>query len=215
MGIIRQGILGGFRKKTGAVVGAYHRGQDTIRGLPRISKKAPTPVQMDQRQKFGLVTKFLSRISPLIDQGFAVVSGFTSPMNNAVTYHLNNAIKGVSPNFSLDLTKLKFSSGKLARAAEALVESTTPGKLKFTWEHELADGKDIDGTDVLTVLAYNPAKEQFVSMRTQVPRSAKTYSLSMPASFSLDLVHCYLSFNSMRKRKVVSDSQYCGTVTLI
>jgi hypothetical protein len=63
MGILRQGVLGGFRKKTGTVVGASHRGQDIIRGLPRISKKAPSKGQLDQRTKYGLVKKFLNRIS--------------------------------------------------------------------------------------------------------------------------------------------------------
>jgi hypothetical protein len=215
MGILRQGVLGGFRNKTGTVVGANYRGQDTIRGLPRISKKAPSKGQLDQRMKFGLVTKFLSRISHLINPGFAAATGITSPMNEAVDYHLNNAITGVSPNFSLDLTKLKFSSGKLLTADDLLVESTTPGKLKFSWTHDSQDSSEVDSKDLLTVLAYNPSKGRFVSMRTQVPRSAKTYSLSIPANFSLDLLHCYLSFNSTGIRNLVSDTQYAGTVTAI
>jgi hypothetical protein len=52
MGIIRQGILGGFRKKTGSVVGAYWRKLDVIRGLPRKSSKPPTIAQLNQQLKF-------------------------------------------------------------------------------------------------------------------------------------------------------------------
>lgn len=168
MGILRQGVLGGFRKKTGTVVGASHRGQDIIRGLPRISKKTPSKGQLDQRTKFGLVIKFLSRIGHLINPGFAAAAGITSAINEAVDYHLNNAIKGTSPNFSLDLTKLKFSSGRLLTVDDLLVESTTPGKLKFIWTHDSQDSSEVDSTDLLTVLAYNPAKGRFVSMHTQV-----------------------------------------------
>lgn len=51
MGIIRGGILGGFRNKAGAVIGSYWRTLD-IKGLPCISGKAPTQKQLDQRAKF-------------------------------------------------------------------------------------------------------------------------------------------------------------------
>ncbi|RZK61166.1 MAG: hypothetical protein EOO95_16865, partial [Pedobacter sp.] len=67
MGLIKQGILGGFRKKTGTVVGAYWRKLDVIRALPRNSGKGATQLQINQQLKFGLVTSFLSNISGLID----------------------------------------------------------------------------------------------------------------------------------------------------
>ena len=83
MGIIRGRILGGFRKKAGAVIGAYWRSLDVIKGLPRISNKPPTQAQIDQRLKFALVTGFFSYVSDLIDVGYKALSGVETPMNVA------------------------------------------------------------------------------------------------------------------------------------
>lgn len=217
MGVIRQGILGGFSSKTGSVVGAHHRGQDTIRALPRKSKKAATQAQKDQRIKFGLVTDFLGRIESLIDVGYALAgSKITTPMNEAVSFHLNRAIKGVSPNFTFDFTKLSFSSGRLQLPTTIEVESTLgTGKLKFSWLHDEEDDKRINGTDMVTVLVYNPVKDKIVYKRNAVARSVKTYGLTLPADFSLDEVYCYISFNSKDKKNLVSNTHYAGKLAIV
>ncbi|MBE9601874.1 DUF6266 family protein [Pedobacter sp. MC2016-24] len=216
MGIIKQGILGGFANKTGSVVGAYHRGQDTIRALPRNSGKAPSQAQKDQRLKFGLVTGFLGRISNLIDNGYAAAGAkITTAMNEAVSLHLKSAVTGLSPNFTFNYAKLIFSKGKLLMAQSVLADSIAGGKVKFSWDHVEQDDKLIDGTDLVTILIYNPAKDRFVSVRDAVARSAKSYSMSIPADFSLDDVHCYISFSSVKKRNLVSDSLYVGLLPVV
>lgn len=215
MGIIRQGILGGFRKKVGSVVGAYHRGQDTIRSLPRKSNKAATQVQKDQRFKFALVTDTVGRIGSLIDKGYAAAGAkITTPMNEAVRYHLTNAVVGMSPGFTFDYTKLVFSKGKLVMAQSVLADSIAGNKVKFSWDHVEQDDKLVDATDMVNVLIYNPAKDRFVSMIAAVARSAKSYTMSIPADFSLDEVHCYISFSSVKKRNLVSNSLYIGLLPL-
>lgn len=216
MGIIKQGVLGGFANKTGAVVGAYHRGQDTIRALPRKTNKAPTQVQKDQRFKFALVTGVISRIDSLVDVGYALPgSKITTAVNEAVKYHLTNAVTGVSPNFMFDYTKLRFSTGNLEMAQSVLVDSIAATKVKFSWDHVEQDSKKIDGTDMVSVLIYNPAKDRFVYMRNAIARSAKTLTMSIPADFSLDEVHCYIAFNSVIKKNLVSKSLYIGLLPLI
>jgi len=70
MGIINHGILGGFRKKVGPVVGTHWRSLAVIKALPRVGGKARSTLQLDQQLKFGMVSRFLSRISPLVDIGF-------------------------------------------------------------------------------------------------------------------------------------------------
>jgi hypothetical protein len=214
MGIIKQGILGGFANKTGSVVGAYHRGQDTIRALPRKSNKASSQAQKDQRLKFALVTGILSRVDALIDTGYALAgSKVTTAMNEAVSYHLLHAVKGVSPNFTFDYAKLRFSSGK-QEAAPGWDVSAVGNKVKFSWEYLNQDDSRIDGTDLVSVLIYNPAKDKFVSKRKAVARSVKSYELSIPAEFSLDEVHCYMSFSSVLKKNQVSDTMYLGLLPL-
>jgi hypothetical protein len=206
MGIIRNGILGGFRKKVGAITGAFWKDLNVIKALPKISNKPPTQAQTSHRTKFGLVTAFLSELSELIDEGYSS-SGSKSGMNEAVAYHMKNAVLGVSPNFTIDYTKVRFSTGKLAIPSTFSVDTVTAGKVDFNWSLE-ADNKYRDATDMINVLAYNPTKQQSVSLTAAAPRSAKTFSLQMPLDFVGDEVHCFFSFTSVKKKKFHSKSVY-------
>lgn len=207
MGIIKNGILGGFRKKVGNISGAFWRDLNVIKTLPKASGKPATQKQIDQRNKFGLVTGFLSSMSDLIDTGYMKGSS-TSPMNEAVAYHLQHAITGVAPNFTLDYTKLKFSSGKLSIPATFSVDVTASGKIDFNWSADGADHKYKDATDVINVLVYNPTKNQFVSLMGAASRSALKVVLQMPLDFVGDSVYCYFSFSSTKKKNLNSKSVY-------
>ena len=215
MGIIRQGILGGFRKKTGSVVGAYWRTLDTIRGLPRKSGKAPTEAQLLQQSRFGIVTQALSWISPLIDVGFKAKAKIKTPMNLAVEYHLENALHEVAGELAFDYTQLRFSQGPLSPATLVDVISPALAKIKFSWAIEGNNHKHQDITDMVSVMAYNPVKRRYVMMLGVVPRSALTYTLDVPAAWSGDMVMCYYSLSSVKTKKLVSDSEYLGTIPVL
>lgn len=208
MGIIRKGILGGFRKKTGTVAGAYVRGQDIIRSLPRVSNKPPTVLQLNQRNKFGLVTSSLSAISEWIDMAYKKGSGRTTSMNKAVRDHLKDAVIGVGPNFTFDYTKLKFSTGKLSVPSVFGLDTISPAQVDFNWSLDGPDSKYKDATDVINVMVYNPSKDQYVSLMAAAPRSALTYSLPLPLDFVGDSIHCFFSFSSTKVKNLHSKSVY-------
>jgi hypothetical protein len=216
MGIIRQGILGGFRNKTGAVVGSYWRTLDVIKGMPRISGKAPTQLQLDQRAKFKLVTSYFAWIGDLIAVGYKSLSSIDTPMNVAVSHHLKEAITGVSPNFSLDFTKVMFSQGRLALPYNTGATSTDAAELDFTWSTEITkDNIYKQGSDMLSILVYNPMMFEFTTLHNVAPRSAGTYKMSLPVEFSGEGVHCYLAFNSVNRKDFASKSKYVGLVTVL
>ncbi|WP_316814474.1 DUF6266 family protein [Pedobacter nyackensis] len=210
MGIIRQGILGGFRNKTGSVVGAAWRNLDVIRGLPRKSNKPATELQIEQRTKFGLVTEFLTAMTEFIEEGYKKGSGSASAMNEAVAYHLKNAVTGIAPNFTIDYTKLQFSKGSLSVPSISTVDTVTPASVDFNWSLDGPNSRYKDDTDVINVLAFNPTKKQFVALRAAAPRSALNYSLMLPLDFVGDSVHCFFSFTSKKKKKLNSKSVYIG-----
>jgi hypothetical protein len=207
MGIIRKGILGGFKNKVGTVVGSSYRNKDVIKSLPKVSNKPPTVLQTNQRIKFGIITAYLSRISDFIDDRYKK-TGATSSMNEAVSYHLKHAMLGVAPNFTIDYPKLQFSSGKLANPATYSVDTVTAGKVDFNWSLDGVNSKYHDATDVINVLAYNADKDKFVAVLAAAPRSALTFSLQMPPDFVGDEVYCYFSFSSTKKSNLHSDSEY-------
>lgn len=214
MGLIKQGILGGFRKKTGTVVGAFWRKLDVIRALPRSNGKAPTQLQLNQQIKFGLVTSFLSNISSLIDDGFKNSGSIATPMNLAVAYHLKEAITGIEPDFEMDLPKVMFSAGRLELPEEFTVNVVAGGLVTITWTHTAQDDKFIDGTDVLQVLVYNTSKQKFLKQKTTIARAEKAYELQLPANYVGDEVHLYVGFKSVIKKMLHSDSEYLGSSTV-
>ncbi|MHA4896273.1 DUF6266 family protein [Pedobacter sp. PWIIR3] len=215
MGIIRGGILGGFRNKAGSVIGSYWRRLDIIKGLPRISGKAPTQKQIDQRIKFGLVTGFCSWMGDLIDAGYKGLSEIETPMNLAVSYHLKEAVLGVSPNFTLDYTKVAFSQGKLNLPRNLAAVSTSAAELDFSWLNYGNEGKFQDDSDRISILVFHPASYEFVIVKNIAARSAEAYTLSLPVEFSGDPVHVYVAFNSTITPELVSKTKYLGLITVM
>ena len=215
MGLIKLGILGGFRKKTGTVVGAYWRRLDTIRALPRNSGKAPTQAQLNQQLKFKLVTEFLSNVSPLIDVGFKSANSILTPMNLAVAYHLKEAITGLEPNFELDLSKVKFSEGKLDLPLEMTAVAAAGSVMQISWLHTETDDKFVDATDMINLLAYNAVKQKFIRAALVAERSELSYNFQLPANFAGDVVHVYAAFSSVKKKLFNSHSAYLGAITAV
>lgn len=216
MGKITRGFLGGFQGQLGTAYGCFWRLMDLIKAMPRKVKRAATEGQLKTRLRLALMTHLLSGISKIIEVGFqSLAIGGKSAMNAAVSYNLNNAITGVSPNFTVDFSKLLISKGKLAEPAELDVEMNQAAKVKFSWEMDPQMQKeDGEPTDTAVFVLYNPAKDKFVKYRGAVMRSELSYVLSVPASFSGDAVQCYMFFVSA-DGKSVSTSTYRDGVEII
>jgi len=212
MGIQDKGAFGGFRNKTGPLVGRIVAGQNVITAVPRKSTKPPTAKQLDQRKKFGLITAHLSGISNLIRIGYQERELRQSPMNKAVQYHLRNAVTGVSPDFQIDHAKLMYSMGKSPLPGAIEVLGVAGAKADYSWG--VSFGQHSMPTDVVTLLVYNPEKNRFVFLEGAAARSELSFSLQLPASFLGDTVHCYISFVSL-DGKVVSNSDYAGQLIVV
>lgn len=81
MGIIKQGILGGFSGKVANVVGTSWKGRAVIKSLPISVANPKTTPQVNQRNKFTEVVKFASAILaamiiPLMNRFAGNVSGY-------------------------------------------------------------------------------------------------------------------------------------------
>lgn len=213
MGKFLKGILGGFSGKVGNVIGAYWRGIDYMRSLPRKSNKPPTEAQLKQRMAFALVAGFLRPISLLIKVGFQSYKGKQTPMNAAFAYHLEHAVTGIYPNLTMDLPEVMISKGNLLAAYLPEVVSSVVGEVTFSWLNNAPVGST-NGTDRATLLLYNPAKDEFTYMEGAAPRSALTFTLEVPIDYSADVVHVWMAFVKANGKEV-SDSTYLGTVTVL
>jgi hypothetical protein len=215
MGVINKGILGGFSGKTGTVIGSSWRGQDVMRGLSRKSDKAPTPEQLEQRARFGLITHLLSRAKSAIGLGFRSALKVPTPMNVAVSDNLAKAVTGVSPNFTADPLKLSFSKGSLSQPTDASISGVVGAELKFDWSNDMEDDQ-CHPTDEVNLVVYNPVKAKFVFVRNAAMRSELTFTVQLPLTWDGDTVYAYL-FTSEPKAigKACSDTLYIGTTPVI
>ena len=66
MGIINQGILGGFSGKVGPIVGFHWKSKYYIRARAAKVSNPRTPRQQEQRGKFATASSFLKTMKPFI-----------------------------------------------------------------------------------------------------------------------------------------------------
>lgn len=214
MGIQHLGAFGGFRNKTGALVGHRTGGQNVITAIPHPSNKPPTIAQLNQRAKFGLMVGFLRRMTSLIRVGFQDArKEKQSAFSAAFSENYYKAITGVAPNFTINYPELVYSKGLLSVPYNPVAVADTPSILKISWEAYFESDSG-SATDLATIVVYNPVKGKFVKMTGAAARSALTFNLTVPPDFAGDLVHCWMSMVST-DGKTVSDSQYLGGFTIL
>lgn len=214
MGIQKWGLLGGFQNKVGPAVGHYTNGQNVVTALPHPSQKPATVPQLTQRLRFKTVVSFLSWITPLIRVGFENErEERQSAFNAAFTYNYRNALTGAYPAFVMDYPNVMYSKGRLSGPAAPEVEAAVAAELTFSWLGTIKNGVGA-ATDKATFVVYNPAKDEFEMMVGIVPRSALTYTMNLPADYSGDTVHAYMSFVAA-DGKMASNSKYLGMMVII
>ncbi|MHA7944280.1 DUF6266 family protein [Formosa sp. 3Alg 14/1] len=106
MATLNQGILGGFSGKVGPVVGSNWRGKNVLRSAPTKSTKPISPAQQRQRDKFKCVLQFLTPIKGIITETFGVAVGSKSPFNQAMSYHMREAVQQTPTGFPIDYNKV-------------------------------------------------------------------------------------------------------------
>jgi hypothetical protein len=214
MGIQHWGAFGGFQNQTGALVGHWTNGQNVITAIPHPSQKPPSVAQLNMRAKFKTVVGFLRRLTPLIRVGYQHAhKEKQTAFNAAFVDNYAKAVTGVAPDYLIDYPKLVYSKGQLSKAYNAEVLTTVAATVKYSWLATLASG--LGGpTDMATLVVYNPAKDQLVTLVNAAARSVLTYSLLVPGDFSGDDVHAWISFVSA-DGKMASDSFYVGEFTVV
>lgn len=212
MGKIKQGILGRFSGKVGTVIGSSWKGQGVMRGIAPHVANPKTDGQLAQRQKFAAVMKFVQSMVKFLSIGFKNYAIGMTQLNAAFSYNILNAVQGTYPNFTIDYPNALVSRGNLPPALNQATASTVAGTIHFTWDDN-SDEMGALATDKNLVLVYNPVKKQAVYFKDLAERAAGTQTVTVPHSFSGDLVHCYIAFQTADGVEQ-SDSKYAGAVTV-
>lgn len=196
MGIQLWGAFGGFRKKTGALIGKWLNGQNVITPLPHPSEAPPTASQLLVRNKFALVVKWQSWISPIIRVGWQNAhEEKQTAFNAAFAYNYRNAVVLNAGTPELDYSKIMLAKGRLSNGFMVTLATTTDAQLDFSWGATI-ENKIGGPTDLLTVVVYNPAKDRYATAVDAAPRSALSYDMAVPANWGGDIVYPWVFFVS-------------------
>jgi hypothetical protein len=200
MATLKQGILGGFSGKAGTVIGYTRKGVAYIRGL--MTSFTPSYIQslVDQRAKFGIVMKFLRPLTALLRTGFKDESSTSSGFNIALSYTIQHAIKGLSPAFEIDYSKVRICQGNLQGAMNPNAESTVAGKVEFSWDDNTWDF-GAESSDKVVLVVYCPSLGKAVTVIGEATRALGTQIVTLPDVFSGLEVQTYIGFCNATETK--------------
>ena len=211
MGTIDRGILGGFSGKIGNVVGARWRNKDIMRAKPRKSSKEPTLLQLEQRAKFTLVSKFLNSIKLVLSTYFGSPQGDKSRLNLALSYHLKSAVAGNYPNYTMDYSQVMFSKGSLiGLTGETVNVSLT--QIMLDWDDN-SNQSNARTDDELLLMWYNATTDTLDFMETGALREDGNYVRTMTGLATGMSISVWAAFRAANT-SLVSSSQFLGTITL-
>jgi hypothetical protein len=212
MGTIKQGILGGFSGKVGTVIGSSWKGQAVMRGIAPHTADAKSDGQLTQRLKFAVVMKFIQSMVQFIRIGFKNYAIGMTQLNAAFSHNIQNAVLGTYPNITIDFPNALVSRGNLPPALNQVAASVIAGTIVFTWVDN-SDEIGASATDKNLLLIYNPGKNQAVFFKDLAGRADGTQTVTVPRSFTGDLVHCYIAFETADGFEQ-SNSKYAGGITV-
>lgn len=212
MGSYEKGILGAFKGTVGPIVGVIWRGKYIMRSRPIKSNRPPTETQLLQRQRFATVTKFLTPIRGLYNRYYGHRSGTRSPYNQAVSYHIKEAIERVDDAFKIIYNKVMISKGDLHGIYNPSLAAVAEGQIEITWEDNSGQGLALP-TDALLVVVYCEELNMFEVFEDAAIRSATEITLATTSYFAGLKVECWATFVS-NERKLSASSSYLGSINL-
>jgi len=211
MGKIAQGILGGLSGKVGNIIGGSWKGIDYIRIKPSSVANPRTEGQVNQRNKFTVTLEFIQAVKPFIKEGYKKLAVKKTEFNAGMSYVLNNAITGTSPNFIVDYPNALVSRGGLSRPLNPTTDLSTAGEVTFGWSDNSDEGR-AKPTDKAMLLVYNPSKKESISILEGADRSVGSETVVIPNTYAGDTVELFMAFISANGRKL-SNSVYLGSGT--
>ena len=205
MGVIKRGILGGFKGRVANVVGSSWKGVAYMKSLPLSVSNPNTAGQQTQRGKFGQAVEFAKSIltaciKPLWDRWAQQMSGY------------NAFIKENIDNFDatdLDTPEdLIIASGVIdVEPVSAVVFHSSDDTVAFQWTDNSGSGNKL-ATDELYIVCYNATTKSVGAVATGIARSVEAYDdVANIAIGTGNVCHLYTAFRRADGSEV-SDSTH-------
>ncbi len=213
MGILENGILGGFRKKVGPSIGKKFRGMDLIVGPYRESTKPETEKEIYQQGKFKMLNYYLNYLRSAVNVGYKQYTKKRSAVNAAHSYNFPHAFIEEEGIVRLNFPKLVYSRGSVAIPNCPAVVLSAPDQLTFTWLAE-AENQSTRMYDKATFVVWMLVENKPLVLLNTALRRDLQFSMEISKHWQGETLHCYMSFNN-NSGKLVGNSLYVGAVEIV
>jgi len=204
MGVIKQGILGGFSGKVANIVGSSWKGVPVIKSLPLSVANPKTTAQTAQRNKMtGVVSAARILLAALIQPYWNPFAQGESGYNAFVSTNIANFANGVFTDFANFFSTRGSLLGVVQGATSASEGSST---ITVPWTDNSGQS-DAEGTDESVVTVYNETQDYWVIDAGSATRADGTVDVNDAKMAQGDDLHIYLSMSRPNISKV-SDSDY-------
>lgn len=210
MGVIKQGILGGFSNKVGAVVGSSWKGIAVMKSKPISVANPRTTGQVNQRNKMKGLTQFLSPIladwiKPLVDRFAVRKSGFNVLTSLNIPFTSDLGI----PNYNA----LILSQGKLTTPLITTISASFGSQLiEVDFSPVLSNQYDAN-TDQVYTAVFNYTRNEWVGVDSTGVRADGTVTFTASKFIEVsDLLYVYNSFRRTDGTYVSDNSVSSTTV---
>ncbi len=177
------GLHGPFTGKLGSVIGTSWKGLHIMRVIPANHNDANTTLQQAQRAKIKLLSSFLSKCNSLIRIGFAAIDPKNTAFNNAIKHNLAEVVEGTFPNFTINIAKLKLSTGKLRNVWDPTIMSVDANTISISWTDN-TNNENAFATDRLHLCVIDKETHDVHIHPTPPSRNATTCHLTLPTDWS-------------------------------
>lgn len=213
MAVVKNGVNGPFSGKVGSVVGYEWRGIAVIRGLPKKKTRAPTILELTNREKMRLMQEFLKDSIHFIRLGFSLdaASKKMSAFNAAMSYNKKNAIVGDYPNLAINYQKVLLSTGNLPKPKGIEILLVENG-VSFKWDTDEIK----ENTNMRTILFIHSDHKPINAMIIGGVMANEGYEVLTFSGSNKKIpmgvkIHLFMAFVTVM-HDAISDSVYCGTL---
>ncbi|WP_308992729.1 DUF6266 family protein [Mariniflexile litorale] len=209
MATYNQGVLGGFSGKVGPVIGSNWRGKNVMRSIPSKSTKTVSAAQQLQRDKFKFVLQFLTPLKGVLTETFGANVGSKTPFNNAMSYHMKEAVTYTGTQFEIDYSKVLIGMGGLCGIKNPIVQGAGTTAWQLTWDDNSQQGLAYPH-DALLVVAYAPTLNDFDFFMAYSVREEAGCALHFQEAFYGETLQLWATFSNA-PLALTATSQYLGS----
>lgn len=174
----------------------------------RSIKEVEPSAALATRQRFAQAKFFLNPINSLIRIGFSRGKKTKSPIGQAMSFLIRNAMVGEYPDIKVDPALAKVSNGgfsgqginRVYREGDSVV---------LEWSFMASRIADVEWDDELILCAYDVEQGNAAINEEKVLRRDEKMEIALPSILHGRPVHLYLVVHD-RDRKYFSRSQYLG-----